>query len=225
LIEGFNKNDVTLNTVKQRGAAYTLNEIKQVFTILKTRAKSNDRYSQQPYYAKQMHAYAVTLFFSASRAGEIKQLRVNDIEFREDCAVISIRPETSKVRAFRKTAIPKHAADILYEFIQWSQEHRHTDNGLIFYTYNDNQKVISFNNKTFKRLMIEACIYKNDAGTIRPLSSLRNSALTILSETVNQAFLTSVAGTSSKMIRQHYHDRRASDLADYTSVVASELLD
>ena len=225
LIEGFNKNDGTLNTVKQRGAAYNLEEIKQVFSILKTRAESHHSYGQQPYYAKQLYAYAVTLFFSASRAGEIKQLRVNDIEFRDDCAVISIRPETSKLRAFRKTAIPKHAATILYDFIQWSSKHRHKDNGLVFYTYNDHTKVISFNNKTFKRLMTEAGIYKNDAGTIRPLSSLRNSALTILSETVNQAFLTSVAGTSSKMLRQHYHDRRASDLADYTSVVASELLD
>ena len=222
--DSFSRNDGSLTNVKQRGAAYSPDEIRTVFSILKERSDSHSDFAMQSYYAKQLYAYAVTLFFSASRAGEIKQLRVNDIEFLDDCAVISIRPETSKVRAFRKTAIPLDAAVILRDFIAWSDTKRDCDNGLIFYSYNDSSKVIEFNNKTFKRLMTEAGIYKNDAGTIRPLSSLRNSALTILSEEVSQPFLTSVAGTSSKMLRQHYHDRQASDLAGYTASVASKLL-
>jgi len=171
-----------------------------------------------------MLAYAVTLFFSASRAGEIKQLRIDDVSFRDDCAVISIRAETSKVRKDRKTAIPQLAADILRQFIDWSARGRHEDNGLLFYTYNDNSGTIQFNNKTFKRLMTDAGLYKNKTGTIRPLSSLRNSALTILSEEVEQSFLTSVAGTSSKMLKDHYFDRAASDLAGYTDDIASDLL-
>ena len=224
VIEEFKKNDGALNPTKQRGAAYSPEEIQRVFSILRDRSDMDADYNQQSYYANQLYAYCVTLFFSASRAGEIKQLRFNDVEFFDDYALITIRAETSKVRKDRKTAIPKDAADILRTFMDWTKDIRHDDNGLIFYTYTDVTRVIQYGNQTFRRLMEEHNLYTNKNGTIRPLSSLRNSALTILSDNVSQAFLTSVAGTSSKMLRQHYFDRRASDLAGYTADIAETLL-
>ena len=68
-------------------------------------------------------------------------------------------------------------------------------------------------------------IYRNDSGVLRPISSLRNSALTILSGKVEQAFLVSVSGTSARMLHKHYFDRKAEGFADKTADVYNRLIE
>jgi integrase len=222
-ITGYSKKNELISNHKQRGAAYTKEEIKIIFDVLRQRTDFTAQLKQEPYYRNMLYAYALVLFFSCGRTGEIRQLRVGDIEFGKDSAVITIRSETSKIKKSRKTAVPSEVAMVIKDFIDWSQPLR-AKTGFIFYCHDHPIKPVSTINQTFKKLMIAEGMYKNDNGTLRPISSLRNSALTILSGEVEQAFLCAVAGTSARMLRQHYHDKRAEKFADNTRELAGEMI-
>ena len=222
-ITGYSKRNPAISTHKQRGAAYTKDEIKTIFQVLLRRTDFDTEVKQEVYYANLLYVYALTLFFSCGRTGEIRQLKVSDINFNETGAVISIRSETSKVKKERKTAIPSEAADVLRRFIDWSEGHRGKQ-GFIFFCHDHPIKPVATVNQTFKKLMINEGLYENETGTLRPISSLRNSALTILSGKVEQAFLCAVAGTSARMLRQHYFDRKAERFAEATGSVFSEVV-
>ena len=171
-----------------------------------------------------LYVYALTLFFSCGRTGEIRQLKVSDVTFADSGAVILIRSETSKVKRERRTAIPSEVSDVLKSFIDWSQSLR-GKTGFIFFTHDHPIKPVSTVNQTFKKLMTNEGLYLNEGGTLRPISSLRNSALTILSGQVEQAFLCAVAGTSARMLRKHYFDRKAERFAEATGSVFAEMMD
>jgi len=222
-ITGYSKRNEAISTHKQRGAAYSKEEITKVFSILRDRVNFSSEIKQEAYYANMLYTYALTLFFSVGRTGEIRQLRVEDIEFVDSGAVITIRSETSKVKKSRKTSIPNEVSDVLREFIEWSNPLR-GKTGFIFYTHDHPIKPVATINQTFKKLMTAEGLYLNEGGTLRPISSLRNSALTILSGKVEQAFLCAVAGTSAKMLREHYFDRRAEVFSEKTADVFSELM-
>ena len=222
-ITGYSKRNEGISTHKQRGAAYTKEEIKTIFQILRRRANFNKEVKQEQYYANLLYVYALTLFFSCGRTGEIRQLRVSDISFSDTGAVITIRSETSKIKKERKTAIPSDVSEILKQFIDWSQELRGKQE-YIFFCHDHPIKPVATVNQTFKKLMTNEGLYKNETGTLRPISSLRNSALTILSGNVEQAFLCAVAGTSARMLRQHYFDRKAEKFAEATGSVFNEVV-
>jgi integrase len=222
-ITAYSKKNEGISTHKQRGAAYTKEEIKIIFEILRQRTDFDAELKQEPYYRNMLYAYALALFFSCGRTGEIRQLRTGDISFSDDGAVIIIRSETSKIKKSRKTAVPAEVADVLRDFIKWSQPLRGREE-YIFYCHDHPIKPVATLNQTFKKLMIAEGLYENENGTLRPISSLRNSALTILSGEVEQAFLCAVAGTSARMLRQHYHDKRAERFADSTKGLASDLI-
>ena len=222
-ITAFNKHLKVVEPIKQRGAAYSEDELAQVFEILRERAQLSDELRMEPYYAKALYCYCLTLFLSLGRAGEIRQLRVKDIHFKEDSASITIRSESSKVKKARKTAIPKSAAEELRNFIEWSADKR-PEGGYVFYNYNHSRVPVKETNQTFKRVMIEAGLYLNDSGTARPVSSLRNTAITMMAQRVEQAFLVSVAGTSTRMLNQHYYDRRAEQITGYTAEISDSLV-
>ncbi len=222
-ITAFNKHLKIVEAVKQRGAAYSDDELSQVFAILRERADRSDVMAMESFYAKGLHAYCLVLFLSVGRAGEIRQLRTSDIEFNEGGASIRIEAETSKVKKSRKTAIPNSAARVIKGFIDWSSERR-PDGGFVFYNYNNPVSVIKYFNKTFKRLVTDAGLYYNDEGTARPISSLRNTSITMLAQRVEQAFLVSVAGTSTRMLNQHYYDRRAQEITAYTEDLSDKIV-
>jgi integrase len=222
-ITGYSKRNEAISNHKQRGAAYSKEEITKVFSILRKRVNFNAAIKQEQYYANMLYVYALTLFFSVGRTGEIRQLRVGDIEYVKTGAVITIRSETSKVKKSRKTSIPNDVSDILKEFIEWSEPLR-GKTGFIFYTHDHPIKPVATINQTFKKLMTAEGLYHNEGGTLRPVSSLRNSALTILSGKVEQAFLCAVAGTSAKMLREHYFDRRAEVFSEKTADVFLDII-
>lgn len=222
-ITAWNKHLTAIEASKQRGAAYSPEELNAVFSLLKSRVIPDADLKMEPYYAHALYVYCLVLFLSAGRAGEIRQLKVGDIELKGEVAVITIRSETSKVKKQRRTAIPRSAAMVLEEFIQWSNPKR-PPGGYVFYNYNHSPKAIATINQTYKRLMTEAGLYENEDGVIRPVSSLRNTAITLMSDKVNQAFLVAIAGTSERMVRKHYHDRRAEAFAEYTEEFADTLV-
>ena len=222
-ITAFNKHLKVVESVKQRGAAYEDHELAEVFDILRERADESSVFGMEPYYAKALYSYCLVLFLSVGRAGEIRQLKVSDIEFKDDNALITIQGETSKVKKRRKTAIPSSAAKVLKDFIDWSASKR-PKGGHVFYNYNHPRSVVKYINQTFKRVMTEAGLYHNESGTARPVSSLRNTAITMLAQRVEQAFLVSVAGTSARMLNQHYFDRRAEQITGYTEDIADALV-
>jgi len=223
-ITGYSKRNEKITLTKQRGAAYTEPEVKRIFNILKSRTDYTAPVKQEAYYANMLYVYAITLFFSAGRTGEIRQLRIGDIDFREDKAVINIRSQTSKVKKQRFTSVPKVVVEELKRFIDWSSELRPED-GFIFLCHDCPIKPVATLNQTFRRLMEAEGIYRNDSGVLRPISSLRNSALTILSGKVEQAFLVSVSGTSARMLHKHYFDRKAEGFADKTADVYNRLIE
>lgn len=222
-ITAYSKRNPAISTHKQRGAAYTKEEIKTIFQVLNRRSNFGAELKQEPYYANLLYVYALTLFFSCGRTGEIRQLKVSDVAFSEKGAVITIRSETSKVKRERKTSIPLEASDVLKSFIDWSKPLR-GDKGFIFLCHDDPIKPVATVNQTFKKLMLNEGLYANEKGTLRPISSLRNSALTILSGKVEQAFLCAVAGTSERMLRKHYFDRKAERFAEATGSVFAEVV-
>jgi len=222
-ITGYSKRDERISNTKSRGAAYSESEVKRIFHILRERTCFDSPLRQETYYANLLYVYALTLFFSAGRPGEIRQLRVRDIDFRDDKAVILIRSENSKVKKQRFTSIPKEISDTINRFVQWSDEGRQETNDFVFYLHDCPIKPVKTLNQTFRKLMEREGLYKNPEGIRRPISSLRNSALTILSGKVEQAFLVSVSGTSARMLHRHYFDRKAERFADATAELYDEL--
>ena len=222
-ITGYSKRNEAISTHKQRGAAYTKEEIKTIFQILRRRTDFNCPLKQEPYYRNLLYCYALCLFFSCGRTGEIRQLKVSDVSWSDKGAVITIRSETSKIKKERKTSIPREVAETLRQFIDWSKDLRGKQE-YIFFCHDHPIKPVATVNQTFKKLMTEEGLYENESGTLRPISSLRNSALTILSGNVEQAFLCAVAGTSARMLRQHYFDRKAEKFAEATGSVFNEVV-
>jgi integrase len=223
-ITGYSKRDERITTTKSRGAAYSESEVKRIFHILRERTCFDGPLKQERYYSNLLYVYALTLFFSAGRPGEIRQLRVRDIDFRDDRAVILIRSENSKVKKQRFTSIPKDVAATIKRFVEWSGEGRKEENDFLFYLHDCPIKPVKTLNQTFRKLMEREGLYVNSEGVRRPISSLRNSALTILSGKVDQAFLVSVSGTSARMLHKHYFDRKAERFADSTAGLYQELI-
>jgi integrase len=224
-ITGYSKRNEKITLTKQRGAAYTEPEVKRIFEILRSRTDYSSRIKQETYYANMLYVYALTLFFSAGRPGEIRQLKTTDFDFREDKAVINIRSQTSKVKKQRFTSVPKEVAAEIKRFIDWSEEGRLEKSDFVFYCHDCPIRPVATTNQTFRKLMEAEGIYKNDSGILRPISSLRNSALTILSGRVDQAFLVSVSGTSARMLHKHYFDRKAETFADRTTEIYNGLIE